>query len=120
MKEYCEFYPEAKEETCVCSAGSDVSNVTKNDDICSKEYSSNCQWAKELRNEMKNFLVQLSIKGVIKHKILIKSFCLDLSIVDAMYRLSFIDKIDYFDNEEAEFVATEFTVLEEQGFFVFV
>lgn len=69
---------------------------------------------------MKTYIVTFLLNGVTKHKILIQAHNLGLAINKAIYRLSQIDKTDYANCKEAEFVVTEFTILDEQGFFVFV
>lgn len=53
-KEWCEFYPTAEDDCCVCDAGSDVSGTTKHDDICSRQYSLTCQWANKHRQFISN------------------------------------------------------------------
>jgi len=46
----CELYPKLEDETCVCSAGSDISGAGS--EICTVEYSKSCQWFR-LFNERK-------------------------------------------------------------------
>ncbi len=45
----CQFYPRVEDETCVCDAGSDISGSH----ACTEEYSEACQWAMELKEEIK-------------------------------------------------------------------
>jgi len=42
----CEFYP-GPNDGCVCAAGSDIAGSF----FCTKEYSQECQWAKERRRQ---------------------------------------------------------------------
>lgn len=67
---------------------------------------------------MKDFLVTLIVKGVVKHKILVKSSCLQTSVTEANSRFFEIDKINYLEDKSAEMLSTEFTIFEEQGYFV--
>lgn len=53
MEDKCEFYP-GPDNGCVCAAGSDVSGVF----ACTKEYSNECQWARELREHKQTTLLR--------------------------------------------------------------
>ena len=47
VEDVCEFWPDVREETCICGAGSDVSGESP----CTRKYSEFCRWAEQTRKE---------------------------------------------------------------------